>query len=108
MRPGAVIVRAQGELDAFCAPDLTRALEQTGDAPGLVVDLELASFLDSTALGLVIRALRELEEAGREARIVLPRGDARRIFEITTLDRVLPVSGSLRAALDELGTPTSS
>ena len=64
------------------------------------------SFLDSTALGVVVRELRAANERGREARIVLPRGPARRIFEITTLDRVLPVAPGLAEALAEL-TPAS-
>ena len=41
-------------------------------------------------------------ERDGEIRVVLPRSAARRIFEITTLDRVLPVSPSLKHALAEL------
>ena len=58
----------------------------------VVVDLGLVSFMDSTALGVVVRSVREIEERGDDSRVVLPQGTARRIFEITTLDRVLPVA----------------
>lgn len=100
----ATVVSAEGELDAYLAPDLDAALERAaGDGSAVVVDLEAVAFLDSTALGVVVRAVRELGEAGRDVRVVLPRGVARRIFEITTVDRVLPVAGSRAEALAELG-----
>jgi anti-sigma B factor antagonist len=98
----AVVVSANGELDAFLAPQLEEAFAETLDDPLLVVDLSRVSFIDSTALGLVTRAIRGLDDYQRTARIVLPRGSARRIFEITTLDRVLPLSGSREEALVEL------
>ena len=91
---------AAGELDAYVAPELTAALEQEG-VDRLVADLTAVSFMDSTALGLLVRTVRDRGQEGGETRIVLPRGHARRIFEITTLDRKLPVSPSLDAALAE-------
>ena len=60
------------------------------------------SFLDSTALGAVVRSFRELGERGGEALVVLPATAARRIFEITTLDRVLPTAPSRAAAIAAL------
>jgi anti-sigma B factor antagonist len=68
-----------------------------------VADLGPVTFLDSTALGLVVRAVRELTEAGAEVRVVLPGGHARRIFELTSLDRLLPIAESRSAAIDALG-----
>ena len=90
----AMVIAAGGELDAYAAPDLTDAFAQAATAACVVVDLQAASFLDSTALGVVVRALREVDDRGGAARIVLPDGPARRIFEITALDGVLPVAPS--------------
>jgi anti-anti-sigma factor len=98
---GAFVVRAAGELDAYAAPELTAALDQAG-AERLVADLTAVSFLDSTALGLIVRTVRDRGDGGGETRVVLPLGTARRIFEMTTLDRALPVSESLGEALAEL------
>jgi hypothetical protein len=50
-----------------------------------------------------VRAVREIDDTGGAIRVILPAGTARRIFELTTLDRVLPVSGSRTQALSELG-----
>jgi anti-sigma B factor antagonist len=104
-RDGIVVISAGGELDAFAAPDLTTAFSTDGDLRGLVVDLGAVSFLDSTALGVVVRELRGATERGCGAKVVLPRGSARRIFEITTLDRVLSVAADVPQALAAL-TPT--
>lgn len=98
----AAVVVAGGELDAFAAPELERVLAETGEEPALVVDLSAVSFLDSTALGVVVRGLRRHRERSGQARLVLPRGTARRIFEITTLDRVLPVAATREQALSEV------
>lgn len=97
-----IVVTARGELDAFLAPDLAEAFSKSVPDTQLLVDLSKVSFIDSTALGLVTRAIRGLDDYERAARIVLPAGSARRIFEITTLDRVLPLSDSREAALEEL------
>jgi len=105
-RDGVVVISAGGELDAFAAPDLSAAFARDGSDRGLVVNLESVSFLDSTALGVVVRELRGAKEDGYDSRVVLPRGSARRIFEITTLDRVLPVAAGLEQALEAL-TPAS-
>lgn len=96
------VVAARGELDAYAEPDLASAFAEVVAERGLIVDLEAVSFLDSTALGTVVRSLREVGERGGEALIVLPRGSARRIFEITTLDRVLPVTESRAQAIEAL------
>ena len=96
------ILVAEGELDAFVAGDLTAAFEEIGESSQVVADLTAVSFLDSTALGLVVRGVRRLGEHGAGVRVVLPLGTAAKIFELTTLDRVLPVSGSRDEALAEL------
>ena len=99
---GASVVHAHGELDAFAAPDIADVFEQVAGSRRVVADLSAVSFLDSTALGLVVRGLRELGERGAAVRVVLPLGTAARIFQITTLDRALPVARSRGEALAEL------
>jgi anti-anti-sigma factor len=96
------VVRAAGELDAYAAGDLEQAFAEAGASRRVVVDFADVSFLDSTALGIAVRSIREVGAAGGRSLIVLPRGSARRIFEITTLDKVLPVAPSREDALATL------
>ena len=98
-----VLVRASGELDAFAVPDLEAAFADLGEERRIMADLEHVSFLDSTALGVLVRNVRILREANADVRVVLPQGTARRIFEITALDAALPVVADTAVGLDELG-----
>jgi anti-anti-sigma factor len=97
----AAVVSAHGELDAFTAPALADALADAaaGGDDRVVIDLSRVAFMDSTALGLVVRAVNEIGDRGGDVRLVLPRESARRIFEITTLDRALPIEASRADAL---------
>jgi anti-sigma B factor antagonist len=100
--PGVPVLTAAGELDAYSAPDLAAGLEEAATGGAFVVDLGGVSFLDSTALGVLVRSLRDAAERGLAVRVVLPATRARRIFEITTLDGVLPVAATRAAAVEEL------
>jgi anti-sigma B factor antagonist len=97
------IVLASGELDAFAAPDLAAALTAVSGRQ-VVVDLSRVAFMDSTALGEIVRAARVQDELGSVLRVVLPEGPARRIFEITGLDRALPIDRTRVDAVRELET----
>lgn len=102
-RGGAVVVLvARGELDAFAEHDLAAAFAEVAGETRLVVDLDAVTFLDSTALGAVVRSLREIGERGGASLLVLPGTPARRIFELTMLDRALPVADSRADALVSL------
>jgi anti-anti-sigma factor len=107
----AAVVSASGELDAFTAPALTDAFADaaTEGDDRVVIDLSAVAFMDSTALGLVVKAVNDIGDRGGDVRLVLPEKSARRIFEITTLDRVLPVEETRSDALQALasgdGTP---
>ena len=100
---GATVVAARGEVDAYVAPALEEAFDEVNPASAVVIDLASVSFMDSTALGAVVRAVRRLEESGRSVRVVLPRGTARRVFVLTTVDRVLPLAPSREDALADIG-----
>ena len=94
----------RGELDAFAAPELECAFDELASVPHLLVDLSGVSFMDSTALGCVVRAVRACEARKVRLKIVLPKGAARRIFEITTLDAFFP-SRSRSAPLSPSSPP---
>jgi anti-anti-sigma factor len=96
------ILDASGELDAFAAPDVEAAFSELRDADRIVADLARVSFMDSTVLGLLVRRVRELSDANVDVRVVLPTGTASRIFEITALDRHLPVARDRATAVEEL------
>ena len=97
-----VIVTLSGELDAYDAPALRASFHEVVDkGPAVIVlDLTAVSFLDSTVLGTIVGLLRRVREAGGELRTVLPETTARRIFEITGLDKALDVRPGREQALE--------
>jgi anti-sigma B factor antagonist len=97
----ARVVTLSGEIDAYTAPSLRldlRHLVETG-TPVVVVDLSTVTFLDSSALGALVGALRRLRERNGRLLIVPPQSAASRIFELTGLDGVLDLYEDRDAAL---------
>ncbi|MFL5860876.1 MAG: STAS domain-containing protein [Solirubrobacteraceae bacterium] len=86
------VVAISGELDlALCvkvAPDLNAVLHSAAKA--VVVDLEDVSLIDSSGIALLLNAFRRLDQDGRRLAIACPRAQ-RRVFELTALDRQLPM-----------------
>jgi anti-sigma B factor antagonist len=99
------IVTVSGELDlALCiklAPELNAAVRSAARA--VVIDLEDVSMVDSSGLALLLSTFRRLDHAGRELAIACPMGSPRCAFEMTALDRQLPMYETRRDALAAIG-----
>lgn len=100
-RPGAVVLALHGDADLHSATQLRARLNATVEsgASVLVIDLSRVTFIDSMALGVLLDAMKRLRARGGVLRIVGPRPDVRRIFEITLLDRVFPLDATRSEAL---------
>jgi anti-sigma B factor antagonist len=95
-----LVVSLAGELDLYNADDVRATLlECCAEAPlRLVVDLGDVSFIDSTALGVLIEARSRL--ANRRAFMLAAAGlETRRALEISGLDRHFVVHDSVADAL---------
>jgi anti-anti-sigma factor len=95
------IVTVNGELDfARCiklAPELNAALHS--GARAIIIDLEGVSLVDSSGIALLLNAFRSLDQTGRQLAIACPLGSPRRAFEVTALDRHLPMHETRQDAL---------
>jgi anti-sigma B factor antagonist len=100
-RNGAAIVHLTGELDLYNAPEVRAALlELCAEQPDrLVVDLAEVSFVDSTALGVLIEARTRLENR-RSFLLAAPGLETHRALAISGLDQHLAVHDSVDSALD--------
>lgn len=89
---GDVVVAVRGELDLVSGPMLwERLAEIIPDTERLVIDLGGVEFIDSTALSVLVRALRRLRHAGGDLILRAPRPNARKILNLTGLDRVMTI-----------------
>jgi len=95
------IITVSGELDfARCvklAPELNAALRS--GARAIIIDLEAVSLVDSSGIALLLNAYRSLDRTGRQLAIACPMGSPRRAFELTALDRHLPMHVTRQDAL---------
>ena len=92
---GDVIVTVRGELDVLTAPFLWERMEPAlaGITGKLVLDFAELSFIDSMGLGIIVRAHSRLRGEAPERQIIVRHlnAHARKVFEITGLDRVFDV-----------------
>jgi anti-sigma B factor antagonist len=99
--PGVVVVAPFGEADAATANALEQALGSAADGgAGLVaVDLAGTRFVDSTTLGVLLRARRRLREQDVELRLARLDPRVQRVFALTQLDRLFTIHSSLDDAV---------
>jgi anti-sigma B factor antagonist len=98
---GAVVVRLAGELDLYNAEVVREALAEAAEREPerVVVDLGEVSFLDSTALGVLIEARGKLANR-RSFLLAAPGLEARRALEVSGLDRHFELHETVEGALD--------
>jgi anti-sigma B factor antagonist len=94
------VIAVEGELDLSTAPRLKWALLDALQAGRslLVLDLSRTTFMDSTALGVLVAVERGLD-AGERLAIVGPRSDVLQIFEFAGMDGVFTIFPALDQAL---------
>jgi anti-sigma B factor antagonist len=94
------VISVEGELDLATAPRLKWMLIDTLEAghEELVVDLSLTTFMDSTALSVLVGVNRSLGVDARMA-IVCPRSMVLKIFEFSGLDGMFVIFSTVDEAL---------
>jgi anti-sigma B factor antagonist len=98
---GVPVVAVTGEIDVATAPTLAEhlAVHEEAGADAVVVDLLGVSFLDSTALGVLVGSFKRLREAGGTLKLVIAEPRILKVFEITDLVRVFPIFATVDEAL---------
>jgi anti-sigma B factor antagonist len=95
-RDGATtLIRVRGVFDLIYEQAFRESLLELERAtPGkLVVHLGEVTFIDSTAIGLLVTAWRRSQRDGYDAVFVLPlEGQVPRAFEIAGLERLIPTT----------------
>jgi anti-sigma B factor antagonist len=97
---GLPTLEVGGELDLAVAPWLHDQLDAlfVGGAASILVDLSEATFLDSTALGVLVGAMNRCHERGGRIHLVVTEPQILRVLSITGLTDAF----SLHASRDEL------
>lgn len=104
---GVHVIRVGGYVDFDVAPQLKKRVVQRIEAGDrqLIIDLSDAGFIDSTAIGVLVGALKRLREADGSLAVICANDNVRGIFEIVGLETVIPLHDSYEAALAALLAP---
>lgn len=98
------VVAAGGELDLYTSERLRDKLDDVLELGGrrILVDLTGTSFMDSTALGVLVGAAKALRSTGGQMVLVADDPRVTRVIEITGLERVFRIASSLPEAVQQL------
>jgi anti-sigma B factor antagonist len=93
------LVAVYGDVDLKSARSLRDALDEAAQEskPRLIVDMSEVPFMDSSGLAALIGAQKAFR--ARTKMIVVCSENIRRIFEVTRLDSIVEVVGTLPEAL---------
>jgi anti-sigma B factor antagonist len=86
-------VSFSGELDVSRALAMRDAFSEppVANAPAVRVDLTNATFLDTTAMGLIVAGCRRIRQEGGTFSVTCGHGTVRRVLEISGLIEYLQV-----------------
>jgi anti-sigma B factor antagonist len=95
------VVSVAGEVDVDSAPSFREQLDQAmaGGPDLLVVDLLGVTFIDSTALGVLIGAFKRCQADGVDLRLVITEPRILKVFEITELTQLFAIHPTVERAI---------
>ncbi len=99
------LVSLRGEVDIYTAPRFKECLLELLESgvSRVVVDLSGVTFIDSTALGVLIGGVRRLHDRDGRMALVVTSRPVERVLTVTGLDRVFAIHATRDAALADLG-----
>lgn len=99
-----VVLRLQGEFDTLTCPPFLREIDRllSEGVTRIALNLRLVKFINSTALGAIIRAAKALRNRGGELVVSQPSSFARDAMRKIGLDSRVPIRASDEEALRTL------
>lgn len=96
------VLHLRGEFDTYYGPLLQQEIEQliAAGSTQVVLNLRLVKFINSTALGAIIKASKMLKAKGGALAVSRPSSFVREVFDKMRMDRVVPCFDSDEAAGD--------
>ena len=87
------VVELSGRFDAYEAPKVREWVDEqlTRDVSRLVVDLAAVTFIDSTALAVLVQGMKRSRQQGGDLVLCGLQQPVRIIFELTRLDKAFRI-----------------
>ena len=97
-----VVAHMSGEVDLSNATSVTERLIAAvpNSATALVLDLSETTYLDSSGVRMLFELAQRLRNRGQGLELVVPdESNVKRVLLLTEVERVVPMSGSVDAAV---------
>jgi anti-sigma B factor antagonist len=100
------VVAVRGELDLYTASELKEVFAGAIDAGRIriIVDLADTTFLDTSALSVLLSAFKRLRSRGGALVLAGLNEKIAKVFEITGLDKTFTILPSREAAVEAIAT----
>jgi anti-sigma B factor antagonist len=97
------VIELHGEVDIYTAPAFEARMTELIDEgkPRLVVDLSSATFIDSTALGVLARGRNRMCASDDALALVCTDEKMLEIFDITGFDRLIPIHETVATVVED-------
>jgi anti-sigma B factor antagonist len=104
LSPNLAVMEVIGECDVYTAPKFREAADRLIDdgVTYLAINLAKTEYLDSTALGALVRTLKRLREREGDVALVNVPDRVRRPLEITHLIEIFTLTDSEEEAVADL------
>jgi anti-sigma B factor antagonist len=98
------VVSAGGEIDYAASPQLRDRLNAVirPDCPPLIVDITGATFIDSTAIGVLVATASRMQELSTPMAVLCTDPQILKIFQIVSLEEIVDVFPSRKQAIESL------
>ena len=95
------VVDVNGQLIVGNRDELKRMVleELEGGARHFVIDFARTGYIDSSGLGILVSLSKRTREVGGELRLTSLNEDLQRLFELTKLNTLFEIRGTLEEAL---------
>jgi anti-sigma B factor antagonist len=95
----AEVLHVFGSVDIATAPDFEESINAIDSGLPVIVDLSECSYIDTTALSVLIRAFRR-SGGSRHFRVVVgSESQVERVFTIVQMNTIMPVRNSVEESL---------
>lgn len=97
---GSALIQIEGEIDLSTVPQFERELtSHVEEGRSVVVDLTAVDFMDSTGIGVLVRASNSARAGDAAISLACGPGSVRRVLEVSGLDKMIRVYPDAHAAV---------
>lgn len=102
------VIVAEGELDIATVDELRDPVEDALESSAVILELSALEFIDSIGVWTLVRLCQRAMRSGHRFAVVHGSHDqVKRVFELTALEKHLPIFTSLELALESFGPAVS-